>query len=292
MPLKIPSQAEINGMRRHELKAALEKMIKDQREKNETASADRTLRGDGDDQGGGRTKETSILEELRAIRAGQERTETKMEAINTSMTTLQFENQQLLAEVTDLKQHVQQQHETIAILQSSHSKLEVVVSKQQGFLEKIDYERRGRNLIITGLQENVALTVDSREVNSDADKIRLILDSVGCTDTQPVSVIRLGNATTHQRIRPIKVVLESIETRNDIVSKSSTLADIAPLSKVFLKRDTHPAVREEWRRLHTVFKEEQKRPENGGCNMTFDKKNREILRDGVIIDKWNPAPFH
>ena len=55
---------------------------------------------------------------------------------------------------------------------------------------------------------------------------------------------------------------------------------------MYVKKDLHPAVREEWKRLHTVQATEKNRPENQGCHIRLDVKERKLYRDGIVIDEW------
>ena len=61
--------------------------------------------------------------------------------------------------------------------------------------------------------------------------------------------------------------------------------------RLYIKKDSHPEVRKEWRRLKEVEEEEKKKPTNVGCNIHIDYKQRVLYKDTVIIDKWRPHPF-
>jgi hypothetical protein len=79
--------------------------------------------------------------------------------------------------------------------------------------------------------------------------------------------------------------------REQLVKNTAVLKETPAYDSVFVKRDTHPAIRQEWSRMHKAFKEEKERPENAGCNIVFDKKYKIIKRDGVIIDRWRKPVF-
>lgn len=64
-----------------------------------------------------------------------------------------------------------------------------------------------------------------------------------------------------------------------------------PFKKIYIKKDSHPGVRREWKRLKEAEKEEKRKPSNVGCNIRLDFKERVLYKDGVIIDKWQPHPF-
>ena len=61
--------------------------------------------------------------------------------------------------------------------------------------------------------------------------------------------------------------------------------------KIFVKKDQHPSVRQEWTRLHTVFKTEKERTSNFSCNIQFNFRERKIYKDGVVIDQWSMQNF-
>ena len=67
--------------------------------------------------------------------------------------------------------------------------------------------------------------------------------------------------------------------RNQILKKASKRKDQEEGSvyrRIFLKRDTHPDVRAEEKRLYEVFKTERDKPENVGKEVIFDRKNRIV----------------
>ena len=50
-------------------------------------------------------------------------------------------------------------------------------------------------------------------------------------------------------------------------------------------------MRNEWKRLKEAERIEKERPENVGCAIRLDFKERKLYRDNVVIDKWNPLFF-
>lgn len=64
-----------------------------------------------------------------------------------------------------------------------------------------------------------------------------------------------------------------------------------PLSKVYLKKDTHPGIRREMKRLRDVEKREKEKPENQGRNVWYDWKERNVTVDNLIIDTYRPTFF-
>ncbi len=66
----------------------------------------------------------------------------------------------------------------------------------------------------------------------------------------------------------------------------------ATMARIYLKKDTHPAIRKEQARLRMREKEEKDKPCNAASNISYDWKNRVLLRDGVVIDRFSPKFFH
>ena len=92
---------------------------------------------------------------------------------------------------------------------------------------------------------------------------------------------RLGQIDENQvnRSRPLKVTLEKRSMRNMILKNSKNLKDQpegSPLRKVFLKRDQHPGIQNEEKRLYEVFKAEKNKPENADKDVVFDRRTRVV----------------
>ena len=114
----------------------------------------------------------------------------------------------------------------------------------------------------------------------------MIFDTI---DVQPgrFTTKRLGKQN-QDRIRPILVTLENTDVKDKILSEAKKLKSAGQLyKKIYIKRDVHPAVRREWKRLYYTLEVEKNKPENMGHSVTIDKRKRQIIRDGQVIDKWN-----
>ena len=84
------------------------------------------------------------------------------------------------------------------------------------------------------------------------------------------------------------VTLENTDVKDKILSEAKKLKSAGQLyKKIYIKRDVHPAVRREWKRLYDTLEVEKNKPENVGHSVTIDKRKRQIIRDGQVIDKWN-----
>ncbi len=99
---------------------------------------------------------------------------------------------------------------------------------------------------------------------------------------------RLGTRGDNHRRRAILVTLDSKEARDKVLNKASKLKQASgELKKIYIKKDVHPSIRAEWRRLREAERKEMERPENAGCVIRLDALERKLYRDGVVIDAWN-----
>ena len=60
---------------------------------------------------------------------------------------------------------------------------------------------------------------------------------------------------------------------------------------IFIKKDVHPRVRKEWQRLRDVERAEKEKPENVGCVIRLDPRERKVYKDREVIDSWSPLFF-
>lgn len=181
--------------------------------------------------------------------------------------------------------------EKISNLQNLTEKLTDVVNKQQGFLNSIDSERRSHNMIIKGLIEDDAIEHDEEAATSDDEKLAMMLTAIGLDTSIIVNTARLGEKETGPGARPrlIKLVLKQANDRQKVMSKASKLKDILAFKSVYIEKDRPPAERREMGRIRKVFKEEKAKPENQGRNVVLDHKNRSVLVDDKVVDKYNPS---
>lgn len=88
------------------------------------------------------------------------------------------------------------------------------------------------------------------------------------------------------------VTVASKEVRDKILEKARALEEAGEVySRIYIKRDVHPSVRAEWKRLRDAERKETERSENAGCVVRLDTKERKLWRDGVVIDTWNQQFF-
>jgi hypothetical protein len=134
------------------------------------------------------------------------------------------------------------------------------VLQQQKFLESMDAEKRASNVIILGVPED-AMQIDETTHETDDEKVAAIFSKIEQADIQPVSIVRLGkNAPSNPRKgRPIKIVLSNQNIRPQILGNSNKLKDSGDaFKKIYIKKDVHPHVRKEFRRLRDVGKKRER----------------------------------
>ena len=163
-----------------------------------------------------------------------------------------------------------------------------IIAKQQVYLEKQDSKERECNVVILGVPEDNE-SLDS--ATSDRDKISKVWEAAGISSNVK-SIRRIGTHDGSRR-RPIIAEVDSKSERDTALVKGKDLKthgnDI--YHRIYIKKDQHPSVRQEWKRLHTVFQTEKERPGNEACDIQFIFKERKVYKDGQVIDQWNMQNF-
>lgn len=164
-----------------------------------------------------------------------------------------------------------------------------IIVHQQRFLEALDRKERECNLIVLGVPDD-GLALDG--ATCDGEKLEKIWATID-EETEMCSHRRLGRPSQDStKKRPILVTVTSKSSRDGVLEKAKRLKESGPhLNKIYIKKDVHPSVRKEWSRLRSVEAAEKERPENAGCVIRLDVKERKLYRDGVVIDRWNPQYF-
>ena len=202
------------------------------------------------------------------------------------------ENSKLTKRVTMLEEEAKKINQ-VAEVTDKIEKIEQEIGPQrdairhhQKYLESIANKDRGKNLIITGVAE-----LESEDIITIVNNvITHITPKCGnvAVDAVEIEAVRLGNPETSRKPRPILVKLTNKVLRNEICKHSKTLININGFEKIYVKRDTHPALRKEHSRLHKLVKDERKKPENQGTNIVYDMKNGVVKRDDLVIDTYRP----
>lgn len=187
-----------------------------------------------------------------------------------------------IAEVKELKKEVQRLSEGL-------DNAFKIIHNQQLYLEALDNKERRCNLVITGLSEDPDETGET-----DSEKVVKVLQTAGYAETMDPErweMKRLGQVNDRRR-RPLLIKVENQMKRDGLLRVARNLKESRePFSTVYMKKDTHPAVRKEYARLRKREQEEREKPVNAGATISYDRKNRVLLRDGVVIDKYSPQFF-
>ena len=191
---------------------------------------------------------------------------------------------EILEEVRGIKDKFKKANDEIERLDKIVNDQTKILTAQQKFLENIDSERRGQDLIVLG-------AIDDGD--DDGERFNRILNAI---EIQPTAIRiktmkRLGviDEQNEERRRPIKVTFESRMMRDNVLKnakKLKNLEDEDPLKKIFLKPDVHPEVRKEEKRLYDVFKVEKNKPDNADFAVVYDRKKRIVTVNGEEIDRF------
>ena len=152
----------------------------------------------------------------------------------------------------------------------------------------IDRKEKEKNLVVLGLpDENESL----QNVTEDADKIKKVWEKMGADRDQIASYRRLG-VRRGGRPRPVLITMVTRDAKENVLGNTKALKNAGEnFNKIYVKKDLHPSVRMEWKRLRDAEEKEKQRPENAGCEIRFDAREKKLYRDNVVIDTWRPKFF-
>ena len=210
----------------------------------------------------------------------------------------------ILEEVKELRKEKLDLKKEVEGLKKQNQSLLDATFQHQRFLEAVDAEKRNHNLIVTGVPEGDFILPAVTEgpdqtpevtAKTDQEKISLILDKTGQTENVTVvEVKRLGKKREGRNPRPraIKVVTTTPEERKLVLENSKELKQAGnEFSKIYIKKDIHPAVRKELNRLRSVQSSEKQKPENVGREVKYHADTRFITVDGVEVDRFRMCFF-
>lgn len=209
-----------------------------------------------------------------------------MRRMTESMDELKSTNQRLL-EVMDRMEKIENELGAMRIengeLNEQLKKQSEVIREQQRFLERLDQKERTNNLLILGASEGAesSVEVSKRIIGNLGEEAGSIAASI--TNAKRIGELGSRPGTS----RPLLVVLPTAKDRNRIVElgrKNSSLQ----AQGIHMKKDSHPAVRAEWKRLFGIKDAEAAKPENAGRSVTLDWKKRQVTVDGQVVASWGP----
>ena len=148
-----------------------------------------------------------------------------------------------------------------------------IIAKQQLYLEQHDRKERECNLVILGVPEETE-ALDG--ATTDSDKLSKVWAAAGitCTIESSHHVGRVDNGKRH----PILAKVLSKTDRDTAFDKGKGLKEHSNeiYKRIYVKKDQHPSVRQEWKRLTAVFDTEKKHPSNQTSNIVFNYKERKV----------------
>lgn len=198
----------------------------------------------------------------------------------------------ILDEIKTMNANSAQRDAQIKELQESNQMLRKTLAQQQRFLETLDEDRRATNIIVLGLPEDVDMPYGERSLATDEEKWQGVLEEIAITEPIVVDNIqRLGKVRSNGP-RPTKITLRNAFDRQKILQSAKKLDNSPePFKSIYLKKDTHPAVRREMGRLWETFRKEKNKPENESRTVEFNRRNRQVLVDGQVVDSYKPSFF-
>ena len=219
-------------------------------------------------------------------------TSPEQEAENSQLATLSETLNALRDEVAQLKKALTAPDSIVnkkfAELQAQVDQQATIIEKQQQFMEMIDRKEREKNLVVLGLpDENESL----QGATEDADKIKKVWEKIGADQDQIESCRRLG-VRRGSRPRPLLIIMKTRNAKDNVLGNAKAVKNAGDsFDKVYVKKDLHPSVRAEWKRLRDAEEKEKQRPENAGCEIRLDTREKKLYRDNVVIDTWRPKFF-
>ena len=190
---------------------------------------------------------------------------------NNSMQMILTRLTALMAEVAELKQALMSPdsaiNKKVEELQLQVNKQGDIIAKQQRYLEAIDRKERECNLVLLGVpDDNEALD----GATTDRDKVDKLWEATrtSCRVTSMRRLGKAGDAGQDRRRRPILVTVASREDRDSVLAVAKHLKTAnEPYRKIYIKKDVHPSVREEWRRLRDARCGENGTRTTGKCGL-------------------------
>ncbi|ROT79895.1 hypothetical protein C7M84_001373 [Penaeus vannamei] len=163
----------------------------------------------------------------------------------------------------------------LAAMQSQIDQQASVIKHQQQFLEAVDRRERETKLVILGVPDEGE---DLAGATTDENKIRKIWSVIG-EEVRIRGHRRLGRRDANStRKRPILVEVETKQVRDGVLSKAKKLKEEdQTYGRIYIKKDVHPCVRNEWKRVREAEKNERERPGNVGS------VNGSKLRGGTTV---------
>ena len=229
------------------------------------------------------SKNLDKLDKVVEIKTGMDYVSEKINTIGEKVNNLEYvknkmiDMEHLASEFKDLDQR----------LSESINEMDKAQRNQQRFIEEMDAKSRRNNLVILGIPEE---TVASPLGLTDEDRVLQTLEKTGVNVSMDnLSLKRLGSSGTSSTPRPLLITLGNHKTCKEIVMNAKNLKYVSDCASIFIRRDTHPALRYEANRIRIREREEKADPMNSNSKIRYDRKERVLLKNGRIIDRFCPS---
>ena len=191
------------------------------------------------------------------------------------METIKKENKLLKVEMQLLKTKQKTNEE-------NNSSLKNVVVKQQMSITQMDGDKRQKNVIVRGLPENDI--IENEDIyHNDIDKVKNLLSKIDVALPNGSQVERLGKQSVNYN-RVTKIILNDKSERDNILENAKKLKHVEdPWKNIYLKKDLHPAILEEDKRLNKKKKDLKKEQVNNGKEVIIERGKLKV--DGIIVDQ-------
>ena len=217
------------------------------------------------------------------------------EPIVRDVTDLQKENAQLKEDFATLKTKTKEEidkakaasNSKIARLEEKNNRMCQIMKNHQLTIDSVEFEKRGRNIIIRGIQEE-----DPPSEEADKGAVQAVFERIGAVLDPLPDAKRLGKLDARNKFhRALLIQCDNKAEVDGIIEKAKQLGDLPetdPAKKVFIQRDLPPNIREGNYRLRQQLKVEKAKMENAGTELKLDYKKGTISRmvgddDEVVI---------
>ena len=179
----------------------------------------------------------------------------------------------------------------VSLLRNEIGELRKAAVQQQRFIEYLEGKDRIENVVFFGVPEG---NIEGVPAANDDEKCKAIFAAIGAVVQGPIVSKRVGRLEAG-KTRPLILPMGSKKARDDVLAKTANLKTFGDedhiFRKVYLKKDIHPAVSKEWKRIRDAEKREKENPANQGVEIKLNPDTRELMRDGVVIDRFTPSYF-
>ena len=183
------------------------------------------------------------------------------------------------AKITLLEANIKEKDNTIATMTD-------IIINMQSSLNRIDFDTRSTNIIISGLQEGDIVNNEVGELKGDKAKVKRLLgvmeigtDILANVDTLECN--RIGQNKDNVT-RLLKVDVKTKAIRDKILEKAPNLKEKSEFwKKIYVKKDVHPVYSKETSRIYKKMK--RLKEENPDKEVKIHEG--KLLFDGKTVDK-------